>query len=315
MRFALPALAILQTGLLFVSCPQFLEAATTDSGSSKESLLKEIGSLTESHSYFKATALLDKLHKNSGNDIDVTLASARLYRDMGLLARAEAQYKHALALNPSCTESLVALSDMCLQGLDTRRALSYARQAYFANPHATDAQVALSTALIARGNLHEADQELSKLLQSNPNSAQIQHVAYTLAAKREQLPEAQRRLEEAIRLSPLRADWLIDLSELYKAQGEYGNCRHALEKALSIDSYSLEALNKLAQVDEFYLHDYDKAMDEYKNILSIDSDSVTALAGLDRCKVKKNDLAGALRFQLQNLSSATYSFFTKPHGD
>jgi tetratricopeptide (TPR) repeat protein len=315
MRTAFSLLAIVQTAFLFVSCPHLVSAATVENGSSRDSILKEIDSLTANHSYFKATALLDKLHQRSGNDIDVVLASARLYRDMGLLARSEAEYKRALAINPSSTESLVALSDMCLQALDTRRALSYARQAYSTNPHATDAQVALTTALIARGNLMEADQELSKLLSSNPNNAQIQHVAYTLALKREQLPKAQRRLEEAIRLAPLRPDWLIDLSELYKAQGEYGNCRHALEKALSIDSYSLEALNKLAQVDEFYLHDYDKAIEEYKNILSIDSDSVTALAGLDRCKVKKNDLAGVLRFQLQNLSSATYSFFTKPHGD
>ena len=40
---------------------------------------------------------------------------------------------------------------------------------------------------------------------------------------------------------------------------------------------------------------------DMRSILEIDPDSVTAMAGLDRCKTKKNDLAGMLKNQLRAL--------------
>ncbi|HEY9777346.1 MAG TPA: tetratricopeptide repeat protein [Planktothrix sp.] len=294
-----------------------LPAACADAdGSSRQSVLKEIHALTASHSYFKAGALLDKLHQKVGaDDLEVTLAAARLYRDMGLSARAQTEYEHALRINSGCTEAGVALSEIYMQGLNTRKALEFARRAYNSNPHATSAQVALSSALIASGMFREAEQELAKLLKTSPNDAQVQYVAYNLALERGQLSTAQNHLEGAVRLAPNRPDWLIDLSELYKAQGEYSNARRMLEKALAIDPYSLDALNKLAIIQEFYFHDYDQAIEQYKNILVIDQDSVTALAGLDRCKIKKNDLAGAMRFELSNVIANFYGLFGKTKSD
>lgn len=230
MRFGRLIKAFLPIGLLAIMAGRPAVAATPDADT-RLGILKEIDALTNNHSYFKAGALLDKLHQKVGDDIEVTLAAARLYRDMGLLARAESEYEHALRLNPSCTEACVALSDIYMEGLNTRRALEYARRAFNTNPHATSAQVALSSALIASGLLREAEQELNKLLKTSPGNAQVQYVAYKMALERGELPTAQNRLEEAVRLAPARPEWLIDLSELYKAQGEYASARHTLEKA------------------------------------------------------------------------------------
>ena len=70
------------------------------------------------------------------------------------------------------------------------------------------------------------------------------------------------------------------------------------KKLLSVDPYSIEALYKLAVLLEFYRHDYDAAITIYQRLIQIDPDYVAALTGLDRCKAKKNDIAGQLKLGL-----------------
>lgn len=271
--------------------------------------------MSASGSYFKASAQLDQLRAKYPDNIDVILASARLYRDMGLPARAAAEYQKVLRTNPNSTESYVALSNIYRQQLDIPRAIAFARRAFASNPHATEARVALVSALVEGGMLKESEQELNQLLKTDAKNAQVQYVSYKLAMRRGQTVSAQQHLESAVALAYSRPDWLVELSELNRMEGDYAAARRNLEESLTSDQFSLDALNKLAIVDEFYFHEYDHAMEQYRNILAIDPDSVTALAGLDRCKVKKNDIAGVLKFQLQNVVSNAVSFFSKPRSD
>jgi len=311
------ALILLHLSLLAQSCgaAPAAPAKPANDAASRTAELKRIDSLSASGSYFKAAALLQQVRAKYGDAIDVTLASARVCRDMGLLARAAGEYQKVLRINPNSTEACVALSEIYRRQLDIPNAIKFARRAYETNPKAIEPHVALVSSLADGGLLQESELQLNILLKSDPKNAQVQYVAYKLAMKRGLIQVAQQHLEEAIALALGRPDWLVELSELNKTQGDYASAKKNLEESLSADAFSIDALNKLAIIYEFYFHDYHHAMDEYNAILSIDPDSVTAQAGIDRCKVKKNDIAGALKFQLQNAVSNTLGFFSKTRAD
>jgi tetratricopeptide (TPR) repeat protein len=90
----------------------------------------------------------------------------------------------------------------------------------------------------------------------------------------------------------------VDKADICESVGDYARAKLALEKLLQVDPYSIEALYKLAVLLEFYRHDYDGAIKYYQKLVQIDPDYVAALTGLDRCKAKKNDIAGQLKLGL-----------------
>ena len=264
--------------------------------------LKKLQEMTGRHEYFMAAAELAELQRRYPSDLDITLAAAKLHQEMGFSAQAEDEYLKVLQARPNLPEACVALSTIYLQKLEVRKALDYARQAFTSSP-STKTRLTLVSALLAAGKVDEANSELQKLLRNDGQNAQVQYMAYELSLSLNRNKDALRYLEAAINIAPSSAEWLVELSDLYKESGEYHYARNALERVLSIDPASIDALNKLAVIYEFYLHDYDKAIMQYRKILAHDPDSVTALAGLDRCRIKKNDIAGAIKVQLRAMLS------------
>jgi tetratricopeptide (TPR) repeat protein len=273
--------------------------------------LAELRSLADGHSYYAAAKLLANMTSVYGNDPELLLVAARLHHDMGLSAKSESEYLQVLAQRPQLADACVELSNIYLQKLEMPKALEYARRAYAADPTSTSTRLALTSALLATGKLGEAGGELEKLLRSDPNNAQVQYSSYELSRTLNKDTEARRHLEAAVVLAPGRPDWLIELSELYKNEGDYRDARRMLESALAVQPTSVEALNRLAIIFEFYLHDYDEAIEQYKRILGTDPEYVSALAGIDRCRIKKNDLAGAIKMQIQAFVNRTLALFSK----
>jgi len=272
--------------------------------------LKKVEQLRHDRSYFVAGPLVDKLLAGYPGDVSVLMAAARLHCDMGLAARAEGEYIQVLQRTPD-PEACTALSNIYLQKLDMPQALNYARRAFVSHP-GTETRLGLVSALLAAGKFGEAQRELNTLLKTARNNAQVQYSAYELEVSLNDNKAALKHLEAAVAMSPGRAPWLIELSDLYKENGDYMYARRALEHALEADPTSLDAFSKLAVIYEFYLHDYDQAISQYHRILSLEPDSVSALAGLDRCQVKKNDIAGALKNQLHSFAIGVKSLFSSP---
>jgi len=276
----------------------------------KNAQLKQLFELTQTRSYQKARLVADKLLKDYPNDFDIHLAVAALYRDMGQVSSAESEYKRVLKIAPRASDAMVALSQISMQKLDTEQALQWARLAANTSPRSTTARLALLRALVDCGLLREGEELVNELLKQNADDPDIQYAAYKFYLRQGNLSRAQEHIESAIKAGPARFDWLVDLSDVCKAEGDYAHAQIYLEKALNHDPYSIDALNKLAIVLEFFTHDYDHAIEIYQRILSIDPESVTALAGLDRCKVKKHDLASALRLQIRSFGASVINFFT-----
>jgi tetratricopeptide (TPR) repeat protein len=228
--------------------------------------------LISTHSFLEANDLLDQLCVTNPDDVDVRIAAAKLYREMGMLARSRIEYQQLASAYPTRVEPLIALSQMYLLYLDPRNALSNARNAVKLAPHNKDAGIALVSALVAGGNLKEADERLALLTRANSGDAEVHYVAYKLMMERGQLPEA----------------------------------KACLQRAINSDPNSLDKINKMAILQEYCFHDYDEARQQFQKILQIDPDSVSAIAGLDRCKAKENDLAAILKDQIRSACASTW---------
>jgi tetratricopeptide (TPR) repeat protein len=275
---------------------------------SEDAGIKRLLALTKAQSYMKATSLLDQMVEADPTNPRLRLVGAQLYRQMGMFARSMTEYKQLMKSDPNMVEPVIALSQMYMEYLNLPQSLTLARQAVGMNPTNKDARIALCSALIASDYLKDAGDELAKLQKQSGSDPEINYVAYKLYLKRGQLAKAREQLEIAMTLDPSNGPWLLDLSELYKLQGDYQRAYQCLQRALYADPLSVEKLNRMAIMQEYFLRDYDQAMLQYKRILQIDPDSVTAMAGLDRCKSKKNDIAGMLKVQIRTLFANLMKF-------
>ncbi|HEY9731118.1 MAG TPA: tetratricopeptide repeat protein [Drouetiella sp.] len=280
-----------------------LAAVSTDplsaAGESEDAGIKRLTELTSAHSYLKATELFDRMIEANPNQPQLRLAGARLYRQMGMFARAMSEYKQLMNADPHLIEPMIALSQMYMEYLNLPQALTLARHAVSINPNSNEARIQLCTVLIASDYLKEAEDELNKLQKQADANPNVNYVGYKLYLKRGQLGKARQQLEAAMKLQPGNVQWLVDMSELCQMQGDYTEASACLKKALQADPLSVDKLNKMAILQEYFIQNYAQAMIQYKKILEIDPDSVTALAGVDRCKTRNNDLAGMLKVQIR----------------
>ncbi|CAN5484922.1 hypothetical protein BH10CYA1_BH10CYA1_23530 [soil metagenome] len=270
---------------------------------SEEAGIKRIVALTNAQSYVKATNLFDRLIEANPDSPQLRLAGARLYRRMGMFARAMSEYKLLMKADPTLIEPVIALSQMYMEYLNLPQAMTLARHAISLKPNDKEARIALCTVLIASDYLKEAEDELGKLQQQAGLDPEVNYVGYKLYLKRGQIGKARQQLEAAMKLDPSNGQWLLDLSELGQMQGDYAIANQCLQRALYADPLSVDKLSRMATLQEYFLQNYDQAGMQYKRILAIDPDSVTALAGLDRCKTRKNDLAGMLKVQIRALAA------------
>lgn len=270
---------------------------------SEDAGIKQLVALTKAQSYVKATNLFDRLIEADPNNPQLRLAGARLYRRMGMFARAMSEYKLLMKSDPNLVEPVIALSQMYMEYLNLPQSMTLARHAVSLKPNDKEARIALCTVLIASDYLKEAEEELSKLQKQGGSDADVNYVAYKLYLKHGLMGKARQQLEAALKLDPSNGPWLLDLSELCEMQGDYAMANQCLQRALYADPLSVDKLSRMATLQEYFVQNYDQAIEQYKRILAIDPNSVSALAGLDRCKARKNDLAGILKIQIRALAA------------
>lgn len=275
--------------------------------------LKAVDELTQAHSFYKARKVLEPLLEAHPKNPQVHKSAGRLFAKMGLLPRAIDEYNKVLALEPGNVSAYIELSRAYMAREDANHAMIYAREALKRNPSSAEARLLLVRILMAKSLLLEAEQELQRLLHGDPNDAQVHFMAANIYRERGQGSLALEHIDKAIQLNPHKHDWLIEKSDICILLGRNDDARNSLERLLQYEPESVEGLNKLARVKENSFRDYDGAMICYKKVLETDPDSVTALAGIERLKAKKNDLAGLWKHQLRtNLSRLFSGFSTKP---
>ncbi len=300
--FAVTSFAlIVLIGTQFV-LPSF-SAVEKDAPAPLSADLKKIDDLTEARSFYKARKMLEPLLEAHPKDPRVHTCAGRLFAKMGLLPRAIDEYNSVIALEPTNVSAYIELSRAYMAREDSNHAMASVRAALKLNAKSAEARLFLVRILMAKGLLLEAEQELQRLLRGDPNDAQVHFMAANIYRERGQGALALGHIEKAIQLDPAKHDWLLEKSDICILLNHYDEAKSSLEKLLQYEGDSVEGLNRLARVKENSFRDYDGAMDCYRRVIEIDPDSVTALAGIERLKAKKNDLAGLWKHQLRsNLS-------------
>jgi tetratricopeptide (TPR) repeat protein len=277
-----------------------------NSAPSYATALKEIDALTQARSFYKARKILEPLLESKAKDASVHVRAGRLFSQMGLLPRAIDEYRTVITLDPRNSSAYVELSKIYLASENTNDATTYAKEALKLNPNSADTRILLVKILMAKGLLLEAEQELQRLLRGDPHDAQVHYMAAKIYRERGQGTLALQHIDQAIQLNPNNHEWLMEMSDICILLGRDEEAKAALVKLLKYEPDSVEGLNRLARVKENSFRDYDGAMECYKRVLEIDPDSVTALAGIERLRAKKNDLAGLWKHQLRNFWSSIF---------
>jgi len=216
----------------------------------------------------------------------------------GLIENAIAQFQEATFLNPSDVEPIIALAEIYLQNLDFEKSQTYAANALRLQQGSSAARIVLLSALVQRDQIADAERELTILL-AQPRNPRVLQLAYMVKARRGDFTEARRYLQQAVTLQPAKIDWVLQLCKMLESSGNDALALEQLRTILKRYPNSLEARLKLARNLEVYRNDYNGAILEYGRALEIDSKSAVALAGIERCKGKKNNLALRIKQGIQ----------------
>lgn len=263
--------------------------------------LSRIESLVNQGSLIKARRAVESVLSEQPGNIQARLLAARIYKAMGLWSRSILEYESIRSEDPDLVEPYVALSQMHLENLSADLSLSLARQAVRLAPDSKEARVALISGLIATHEYSDADRELEALIKRFPADAAVLYMAFQLYRDNGEFKEARDFLRKAIKANPDRIAWLLDLYDVCESLGDIKSAEQAVELYLTKAPSSVEALEKLALLQENYLYDYVLAGRTYDKILAIDPENWNALAGKDRIKIRQNDLAMSYKRRFRHL--------------
>lgn len=263
--------------------------------------LSRIESLVNQGSLIKARRAVESVLSEQPGNIQARLLAARIYKAMGLWSRSILEYESIRSEDPDLVEPYVALSQMHLENLSADLSLSLARQAVRLAPDSKEARVALISGLIATHEYSDADRELEALIKRFPADAAVLYMAFQLYRDNGEFKEARDFLRKAIKANPDRIAWLLDLYDVCESLGDIKSAEQAVELYLTKAPSSVEALEKLALLQENYLYDYVLAGRTYDKILAIDPENWNALAGKDRIEIRQNDLAMSYKRRFRHL--------------
>lgn len=266
--------------------------------------LRSVDLLIAQGSLLPARSAVEELLGRHGEDAAVALSAARLYTKMGLSAFAIVQYEKVRRLKPLMLEPLVALSRLHLENLSTELAVRLAREAVTMEPASREARMALISALLAGQSVRQARIQAEALGHMYPDDAEVDHALSEVARAYGENARSLELMLNAVNSRPAEASWQMELADLYIANQKYEKAREVLNGVLARDPQSLRALERLAHLNEFYLHDYMAARRCYAQIKSALPDSSSAQAGMDRCLVKQGDLALNFRNFVRKLFNA-----------
>lgn len=306
------------------------EADVTDAGkrSLDLALFEQARSLVTSYKFSQAEEILSKLAKKHTEESRVHLLYGELLEQLGRLDEASKEYEKVAELNSSDPIPTINLARISLKQLELELSLSYAQQAVARDPSYLPARIALIETLIACDQTGEAERQLRFISEKDKSKKSVQKVAYRLALKKGDFAGAHQYLtsinqseltekkqksteesaEQTIDFQPgseLNAGSISALEEidLLETLGKYGEARQKLEAIIASDSESeiFEARLKLARLLESKFHDYDEALNNFNEALVIDPLSATAIAGQDRCRTKRRNLALQLKIMLREI--------------
>ena len=287
--------------------------------------------LLSSHKFSQAEELLSKLTNDYPDDPRLHMLYGDLLEQSGRLDEASKEFARVAELDSSDPQPTINLARICLKQLELELSLTYAQQAVARDPSFLPARIALMETLIACDQTGEAERQLRFISEKDKSKKSVQKLAYKLALKKGDFAGAHQYLTNVNQAEHMEAnakarEKAIDAAnadrngnqtdsasdsdgeisaleeiDLLETLGQYQEARQKLEEMVSAeaDSDTFAARLKLARLLESRFHDYDAALSNFNEALEIDPLSATAIAGRDRCRTKRRNLALQLKIWLR----------------
>ena len=293
-RYQATGTSILLVALL---CLQSAIAADLQSDiASARQLIKE-------RHYKQAESALTILLKTNPESADLQMLQGELLREKGQIDGATNAFARAAELDSSSPFPLIALSELSLRQLELELALTYAQQAVASDPNCIEARLALVDALLQCEQTAEAERQLKYFPEESKNKPAVEILAYRLNQKKGDFVSAKKHLLAAIAGSADDSNIQLRLEacDLLQTMGEHNSARAELERIIEGNAESLEAHLRLARLLETQFHDYAGALRQYDDALKLDPLSAPAIAGSERCKLKRQNIALQIKIALREL--------------
>ncbi|MBY0356686.1 MAG: tetratricopeptide repeat protein [Candidatus Obscuribacterales bacterium] len=290
-------LLLLSSTTSFCVCGQVLAG-----GETKGIDALKLKRLVQERKFIQAEDEAQKLLRTNSNNPEAHYAYGELLRASGQLDQASYEFNRVIELAPKDYRPQVALAEICLDNMELSAALDHAQRAVDIAPKSLAARIGLISVLLKSEQTSAAEHELNDLFRQNKNNNELVLLSYRLCRQKGDYQEAKRYLQAVLSKPQSRTpSLLIELAQMYSATGEYDKEKTLLESI--IDSYPLipEARLRLARNLEAHGHNYKEAQAQYLEVLRIDPTSSAALAGLQRCSVKQNNVALRLKLLLRKL--------------
>ena len=269
--------------------------------------IEAAGKLVKDHRYLQADALLLVLKKKYPSDAGLAMVRGDLLREIGQLEEASHEFARAAELDAANPLPLVALAQLSLKQMELERSLTYAQQAVCRNPRCLPARLGLVDVLLQCGQTAEAERQLKGIRANFHPNADIELLAYRLSLKKGDLTGARSHLGQAIGAAGSNKLQLqLEDSDLLQTIGDNGAARAELEKIIVNDPDSLSARLRLSRLLETQYHDYASALTNYDEALRIDPLSAQAIAGHDRCQLKRRNIALQIKMALREFLSGVF---------
>ncbi len=288
--------------LLFaLFCMQTLPANTADSAPPKAEM-ENARNLLKEHKYKQADNFIQSLIKTYPNDVDLHMLRANLLRETGQVEQASAEFAEAAELAPSNPYPTIALAQLCLKQLELDQSLSYAQQSVARDPSCLPARITLVDVLLQCEQTGEAERQLRYFPASSKGNPAVELLAYHMSLKKGDLSSARLHLQTAIKGS--KEDNLqlkLEDCDLLQQMGDISSVKQELLKILDDHPDSLSARLRLARLEESQFHNYADALYHFNEALKIDPLSAAAIAGRDRCLLKRRNLALQIKIALREV--------------
>ncbi|MCL5961084.1 MAG: tetratricopeptide repeat protein [Chloroflexi bacterium] len=195
---------------------------------------RELGLIHESIEEFDRAvdelkqAILARGHAEAYADL------GRVYRKMGLLARAQTELWRAIRLDPTHTEAHVELGAVYEGLCDLERALEIYRRAGQLSPRQAEPHERMGRVLRLLGSSAEAEIEIRAAAGLNPSRADLFALLGELMMEQGHHARALAEYRRAVELAPGDAAYRHHVGVMHSRLGEYGAAVQALSEALGL---------------------------------------------------------------------------------
>lgn len=292
---------------LFVALSLTAEAKVVAAPSAAEKLHQ----LFKEGKLYQAQSEAVELLKQHPNDVPLLVEYGTILRSSGKPRQALQMFQRVVALQPQNVEAHVVISQLQLDNLDFKEALSSAIRAKNLDPANLGARLAYVEALLDTDKVNDAERELQSMIGTGAANPEVLHLCYEVKVRKGDFNQASRYLETAIALSQDPTAWQIELADLEQRMNHPDRARQVLRTILTKNPFETEARLRLARNLELFGGDFDGAIAEYRTLLEYDPDSASALTGIERCRAKKNNVALRIRTGLHGLAAEVGKFFSQ----